>query len=296
MPAGGAVMGCGRAGCNYLAHSTQGHGFCCNACKTNGTHGPACEHRAKGGGMGHANRAMPAPSAPPMGGGMVYPMMGGVRPKGWQNVPGAATCIAKHGNDHWVVNNQGQIYHATNIGQWQNVEGNAMNIDVGAGGEVWCVNRQGNIFRRVGNSWTQIPGALKQVSVGSAQHVWGTNAQNDTFHWNGSTWINANHKLHWVSVDQNGDVWGIGPGHKGLFHRQGHQWVHVHTSQNNMAQVYVGCGRNNHVAFTTQNQQIWQGGTGGFQACEGNASYVAIGPGGAMACVNSAQQIFHCNP
>ena len=34
---------CARDGCNYLRHSTQGHEYCCNACRGDQPHGPACE-------------------------------------------------------------------------------------------------------------------------------------------------------------------------------------------------------------------------------------------------------------
>jgi len=34
---------CARGNCGFKPHTTQGHGFCCNSCKKNGTHGPHCE-------------------------------------------------------------------------------------------------------------------------------------------------------------------------------------------------------------------------------------------------------------
>ena len=34
---------CARPGCNFLRHSSQGHDYCCNACKEGQDHGPACE-------------------------------------------------------------------------------------------------------------------------------------------------------------------------------------------------------------------------------------------------------------
>jgi hypothetical protein len=34
---------CARPGCPFRVHSTQGHAFCCNGCKTYGRHGPYCE-------------------------------------------------------------------------------------------------------------------------------------------------------------------------------------------------------------------------------------------------------------
>jgi len=33
---------CEREGCAFVEHPKQGHGFCCNKCKANGQHGPAC--------------------------------------------------------------------------------------------------------------------------------------------------------------------------------------------------------------------------------------------------------------
>jgi len=34
---------CAREGCGYLCHSSQGHGFCCAACRNGQPHGRACE-------------------------------------------------------------------------------------------------------------------------------------------------------------------------------------------------------------------------------------------------------------
>jgi len=34
---------CSRSGCNFLAHTRQGHGFCCWRCKHHGAHGGRCE-------------------------------------------------------------------------------------------------------------------------------------------------------------------------------------------------------------------------------------------------------------
>eukprot|EP00239_Pterosperma_sp_CCMP1384_P000811 CAMPEP_0197852082 /NCGR_PEP_ID=MMETSP1438-20131217/19601_1 /TAXON_ID=1461541 /ORGANISM="Pterosperma sp., Strain CCMP1384" /LENGTH=83 /DNA_ID=CAMNT_0043465941 /DNA_START=131 /DNA_END=382 /DNA_ORIENTATION=+ len=33
---------CSRTGCNYAKHKSQGHGFCCNACKDGRGHGILC--------------------------------------------------------------------------------------------------------------------------------------------------------------------------------------------------------------------------------------------------------------
>ena len=34
---------CAREGCNFARHTDQPHGFCCNACRINGQHGPLCQ-------------------------------------------------------------------------------------------------------------------------------------------------------------------------------------------------------------------------------------------------------------
>ncbi len=39
------LANCRRDGCPFRGHSKRGHGFCCNRCKTNGTHGPGCERQ-----------------------------------------------------------------------------------------------------------------------------------------------------------------------------------------------------------------------------------------------------------
>lgn len=54
---------CLRETCSYLKHSSQGHGFCCHACRTHGTHGPACQKVLAEGGRGPALEKVPAAGA-----------------------------------------------------------------------------------------------------------------------------------------------------------------------------------------------------------------------------------------
>ena len=71
---------------------------------------------------------------------------------------------------------------------WQEVDGRLVWISSGSYGEVWGVNKDGQIFQRggitranpVGSGWKHVPGELIRVSVWAGQ-AWGVNKDHTIF-------------------------------------------------------------------------------------------------------------------
>jgi len=114
----------------------------------------------------------------------------------WTNQTGMLSQVDTKGGINVGVSNMGvhsgqyggPIYKATNGNNWAQMPGAAIWISVGVDGDIWCVNKVGNIFHWNGtNDWIFIPGVAFQVSVGDAQNVWVCNG-NAIYKWQNSTW------------------------------------------------------------------------------------------------------------
>jgi hypothetical protein len=92
---------------------------------------------------------------------------------------------------------------------WRRWEGGLTQVSMGADGEIWGVNSNHNIYRRVGSNWQQVSGALTQVSVGSADNIWGVASDYSVWKWHGSGWSRMPGGLTLVSAAADGTVWGM---------------------------------------------------------------------------------------
>jgi hypothetical protein len=116
---------------------------------------------------------------PVPGGFDIYqqPLNGG----SWVRVPGGAVRIGVDpGNNAWVTNDAGQIYH-WNGNVWVHVPGCGYDIDVGADGSVWVVGCNPvpggyGIYRLTSSGWLQEPGGAVSIGVDpTGNHPWVTN-------------------------------------------------------------------------------------------------------------------------
>ena len=79
--------------------------------------------------------------------------------------------------------------HSSAGSGWEHVDGVLAWISSGSYGEVWGVNKEGNIWKRegvtqanpTGSSWKQVPGALMKVSVWAGQ-AWGVNKDHNIYY------------------------------------------------------------------------------------------------------------------
>ena len=120
----------------------------------------------------------------------------------WQNVNGQLDVVSCGESGVWGVNPTGIIWYrlwtygrSTTFGTgWEKVDGLLNWISSGAAGQVWGVDKKGNIFRRegisgvnpTGTAWKKMPGStkqiyMKQVSVWAGQ-VWAVNSRDQIFY------------------------------------------------------------------------------------------------------------------
>ncbi len=96
-----------------------------------------------------------------------------------------ATVVAVGSRDHvWCLNAQGEVFHLDGQGQWQKESGasGAKTISVGADGSVWYGNAEGRLYRREGTAWQQDPaGRAVVVAFGSKDYIWCVNKDGDAF-------------------------------------------------------------------------------------------------------------------
>jgi Tectonin domain len=122
-------------------------------------------------------------------------------------------------NAVWGVNDQNEVFRwDLPRNEFVRMPGSLKQVSVGADGEVWGVDPDGDIRRWLNSQWQPVPGKLKQLSVRNAQEVWGVDDANALFRWTGSAWepiVEDGRPVLpavFVSAGADGTVWGIGPG------------------------------------------------------------------------------------
>ena len=117
--------------------------------------------------------------------------------KYWKKVDGQLDVVSCGQSGVWGVNPTGSIFYrlgtyggyTSGKGRWKKVDGLLNWISSGAAGEVWGVDKNGNVFRRegissvnpTGTAWKKMPGSMKQVSIWAGQ-AWAVNSQDQIFY------------------------------------------------------------------------------------------------------------------
>lgn len=135
------------------------------------------------------------------------------KPVSWSGVVGRAIDIGVGANGNvWMVGNDRNLYQWVNA-RWAApaaVVKNASTVDVGPNGEVWFVTVDGDILSGNGRSWQKHPGKAVDVGVGANGEVWMTGRDKKLYRWNGSAWQAVATPADAVMVD-------IGPAGEVLF-------------------------------------------------------------------------------
>ncbi len=127
----------------------------------------------------------------------------------WHKIPGGLKCVsAASDGTVWGVNKNDDIYRRVG-NSWQKVSGGLKQISVGSASQIWGVNKNDNIYRRVGNSWQKVSGGLKHVSVASDGTVWGVNKNDDIYRRVGNSWQQVSGGLKQISVGSASQIWGV---------------------------------------------------------------------------------------
>lgn len=137
---------------------------------------------------------------------------------GWQNVEGQASDIDIGGGaveTTWVLSKTGGLWKWGGPGGWRSSDGNGVRIAVDNLGQPWVVNSQGAIWRKANGVWEQLPGDAKDIDIGSDNTVYIVGRNKDLWKWNSNSWVKDNKISTFdagivrVSVGSSDNVWAI---------------------------------------------------------------------------------------
>ncbi|XP_060105877.1 uncharacterized protein LOC132579492 [Heteronotia binoei] len=126
-------------------------------------------------------------------------------------VPGALTQIDVSNGQVFGVNRAGNIYTLYGT-TWTQLPGALTHVTVGLDG-IWGVNSVNSIYRLVGGNWKQVTGLLKQIDAGGSQFIVGVNMNDDIYCLPKSAAIAAdgNSELPWVHIEGKLKYYSCGP-------------------------------------------------------------------------------------
>lgn len=137
-------------------------------------------------------------------------------------------------NAVWGVNEQNEVFRwDVPRNAFVRMPGSLKQVAVGADGEVWGIDPDGNVRRWLNAQWQSVPGNLRQLAVRNAQEVWGVDDANALSRWTGSAWEPVEEDGHpvlpaaYVSAGADGTVWGIAPEDGGIVTISA--WLESHT-------------------------------------------------------------------
>jgi hypothetical protein len=130
----------------------------------------------------------------------------------------------------WLMNVEGDIYQREGT-NWIRQAGlpRAMDISAGSDGTAWAVDLNQGLWYRthVNRNWQQDPGARAvRMAVSSQQHVWCLNAQGDIYKRESGVWVlrKQNSGATALDVGSDGAVWYVGTAGQ-LYRPSGTDWI-----------------------------------------------------------------------
>ena len=159
----------------------------------------------------------------------------------------------------WVIR-EGSIFHLTNLGDWEQVEGNAIDIGVGANGQVWAISPEGKIYRQYVNSsgslWQDMEGTATRIDVDRNGLAWVVQADGRIYNSHGvpGGWTAVPGLATDIGIGADGDVWMTRKG-DGAIHRWNADQAHWEMTDGNAAQITVD--QNGTPWVVQENTIIW---------------------------------------
>ncbi|XP_053135851.1 uncharacterized protein LOC128338019 [Hemicordylus capensis] len=128
-----------------------------------------------------------------------------------EQVPGALVQIDAGKGQVFGVNRAGQIYSYLGT-TWQQLPGALTHVTVGPAG-VWGVNSANKIYRLIGGTWKEMSGLLKQIDAGRSQFVAGVNRDDNIYclPTPSTNSADGNSALPWVNIDGKLKYYSCGP-------------------------------------------------------------------------------------
>ena len=115
----------------------------------------------------------------------------------------------------WLLNSDGSVWHwvrnSTGMEEWvQSPPVNAIDIAVGANGEVWAIDTEHRIVQLRNGGWESIGGAGVKIAVDPSGNPWVVNAAGQVSHWTGNSWARVPGNATDITVAPDGTVFILG--------------------------------------------------------------------------------------
>lgn len=120
---------------------------------------------------------------------------------------GDVACIIR--NDQKILcHNKANVYIGHPGGQFGQLSGSGVRVDVCPDGNPVVVNAHNNAYYHEHNKWTHLPGGkFTDISCGGDGTIWAIGADQGIYKWNGHSWDGFTGKAVCISVDHTGIVW-----------------------------------------------------------------------------------------
>ncbi|MCY4264070.1 MAG: hypothetical protein OXE78_04355 [Gammaproteobacteria bacterium] len=109
----------------------------------------------------------------------------------------------------WVVNDNQEIFRLQSNGIWERMPGFALDIGIGANGDVWAANEDG-VYSWTGTDWLHRGGSGGRIDVGPDGRPWVVGFSNHIYTLVDSAWIELPGEAGDIGVGADGSVWVIG--------------------------------------------------------------------------------------
>ena len=170
--------------------------------------------------------------------------------------------------------------------QWQQLDGAAHDIGVGAAGHVWVIgtNAEGGgygIYRRNGNAWAKVSGSAVRIDVDPKGNPWVVNKNHEIYRHDGKQWVKMPGAAVDIGIGAGGHVWVIGTnaegGGYGIYRWDGKAWVKVSGSA-----VRIDVDPKGNPWVVNKQSEIFRWTGSGWQKMPGAAYDVGIGADGTV--------------
>lgn len=135
----------------------------------------------------------------------------------------------------WVVSSDYQIFQYHKTGVWTRIDGEALDIGVGANGRVCVVGISENPFCLSQGRWTKVrDGAHIAMDVGPGSQLWAVETDYDIVAQTSSAgWAPVSGSALDVGIGFDGSVYVVGSSTRGVFRRTGSTWSRQTAGESN---------------------------------------------------------------
>ncbi|MCB2185331.1 MAG: hypothetical protein KQJ78_02860 [Deltaproteobacteria bacterium] len=220
---------------------------------------------------------------------------------GWDKLPGQGRDVGCGGGQVWVVGSNsgsgGSAVWQWTGGNWRDVGGGAVRLDVDRHGNPWVVNREGDIYRLENGQWKKLPGQARDIGCGADGSVWVIGADSagggyGVWQWNHGSWTRTNGSGVRIDVDNRGRPWVVANNGAIWVMEGGGNWRQMPGKARD-----VGCGADGSVWVVGDDSasgggSVWKLTGSNWTKYDAGAAQISVDQGGRPWVVNSRGDLY----